>query len=259
MRIVLLLLLIYGFTPIPKNLRYKTRNELAKKMDAVSRKQSALINNTEINGLKLENIRLKKELKKRTSLRQYKPQIGEKYERIRTFERFSGHLEGNIVSTGTVKGFKIILDDHHKLPSGSYVACSGRTLTRKYNYRIIGECHSLIGPERTYKIEARVKDTKHIEGLEADDVHTGGEEALIGEGVTAILAKKIDNSKDRVLTDRFIEAPTDRNIALNGAFEMAKSANNMAKNHTKNMRTIVVVKHGKKAIIEFVKEFNYED
>ena len=246
MKLLLILPLLLAFKPLPKKYRGFTKTELAQQIDRVKLVQSGR----------------KKEIKKKKVIRKsiFTPSFGNQHESIATFERFLGVIDGHIISSGHQVNFKVDFENASKIPEGSYLSCTGTNLATKYNYRIIASCDRLITPEHEYMINVGLKDLTKVDGIKPDHVYTGDEEAILGEGFSAIMGGIIDARKERVQTAvGFSETPTIKNAYLNGLLNAARTANQKSKEHTSETFVVLAVKDKKKVIIEFKKRFTYEN
>jgi hypothetical protein len=253
---------VFPFGEIPEKYRGFTVEEIKKLEDEVKLTQSSPDRSRNRIKKGNDNKRVKKlerEIKRLKSISNFNPTFGTTYSDIPTLSRFYGTLDGNIISLGATVRFKIKLDQSNSFPPDSYLACSGQQIIAKYNYRIIGECDTLITPDHEYRVNVNYKDTKKVDGLEADIVHTGEEESLLGEIVTGISTALLDVEKDRVQTDfGFATVPNGKNAILNGLIGGAGAANNTLRQHTNQKSVVMAIKDKTPVIVEFNRRFQYE-
>lgn len=258
--ILIIIPILLGFKTIPKKYRGLTKKELAQQIKQLKthRGKSKMIPPSN-NKLFNENLKLQLELNRFKKINSFAPTFDNQYSTIATFERFYGIIDGNIISSGYPVNFKIDFKNTAKIPSGSYLSCTGVNYASKYNYRIMASCDRLITPENEYSVIIGIKDTKKIDGIAPDHIYTGDEEAIIGEGFSALMAGIIDARKERVRTAiNFTQTPTLKNAYLNGIINAAKMANQKGKDHSSEQVIVLAVKDKKQVIIEFKRRFNYE-
>lgn len=260
MRLLLCTLILMSFRPLPKEFRGVTKQELAQRIDKVKSVKAAPLRSGKTRIGKSKKVRrLEAEVKRLNKLRSFNPSFGTQYGSIATFERFKGVIDGNIISSGQPVDFKVDLKNSLKIPSDSYLSCRGTNLASKYNYRIIASCDRLITPNQEYKVSVGIKDMNRVDGLKPDHVYTGDEEAVLGEGFSAIMSGIIDARKERVKTAvGFAEVPTLKNSILGGLVNAANMANQKAKDHTQNQVVVLAVKDKTEVVVEFKRRFNYE-
>lgn len=260
--LIIFLPLFFSFKTLPQKYRGLTKDEIKKLLeDKVSTRDSSVVKdgNTSSSALEIENNNLKKKLSKSNQIKNFSPTFGSQYGKIATFERFDAVIDGNIVSSGQPVTFKVDFMPHHKIPNGSYVSCTGTNQSAKYNYRIIAFCDRLITPDYEYEVSIGIKDSKKIDGIHPDFVYVGEEEAVLGEGFSAILSGIIDARKERVSTAfGQEEVASVKNSLLGGLIKATELANSKAVSNKNDSVTILAVNDRKNVILEFKKGFKYE-
>ena len=250
---------LLGFKSLDPNYRGLTPSELRSYLDSISTTQAApkRENKAIVKAAIQKKIKLKK---KQLKMKRFSPSFGEQYESIKTLERFSGVVDGNIqVSSMSSVSFKVNISDNQKFPSKSYLACQASTFSGKYNYKVMGICSTLVTQDDEYEVAVVIKDSNLTEGINADFVYTGDEEEVIGEGFTAAMSAIIAGSKDRIRTAiGFSDVPNLKNAGLSGLIAAASSANNKTKKENNKNYVLLAVEDQKRVIIEFKKRFSYE-
>lgn len=253
---------LVSFKTLNKRFRGLTPNELRAYMDSISTKQASIIKTKKAKKTKNKRISYSKELKELKELKklnQFKPSFGSEFGTIKTMERFRGIVEGNIKVSNEQVTFKVNIVDNRKIPNGSYIACVGSSFAGKYNYKIIGNCHTLITPDDEYKIQASIKDKNLTEGIKADYVYTGEEEAVIGQGFTAAMSAIVSNAQRKTQTGLgFVNLPTNKNALLTGLVASAASANEKTKEENSKHYVLLAVEDQKEVVVEFNRRFTYE-
>lgn len=251
---------IFGFGEVPSEYQGLTRDQVKMLLDEVKTTQSAPVRTKIIK--KDDSKKLKKlqsEIERLKGINNFNPTFGNDYPDIPTLARFKGKIDGNIISMGQPVSFKVHLLENSKFPPESYLSCTGSQLVTKYNYRLISSCDLLVTSEGEFKVTVGIKDIKKVDGIEADEAYTGEEEALLGEGLTGIMAALIDVKKDRVQTlTGFADIPNANNAILNGLLGGVGAVNSKVKEHTNNKSVVMAIYDQTEVVVEFKRRFKYE-
>jgi len=225
---------------LPKNLRYKTLEDIQMSGSVIKKSKGRLKNTVYIK-------------------KKFRPHFEKAKEKISTFEKIPGCLVGNIISSG--QGVKVTVKacGTHSLPDGSYFACIGTNLLQKYDHRVLLSCKRLITPHKEYAIDASIKDYHDVDGLKADEVFDGLEEGVLSAGATTLFQSVIETFKTKEQTSNgTINKNTVGNIYAGGLQDGASAGNSEFRSRASERKVVLVIKSGKKVLIEFNKEFFYE-
>lgn len=251
---------VFGFGEIPRQYQGLTRQQVKQILDEVKTTQAAPVRKKRYKQSDSGKVKkLQKEIERLKGINSFNPTFGTQYPEIPTLSRFKGRVEGNIVSMGQPVSFKVSLVDNAKFPPDSYLSCVGSQLATKYNFRLISSCDRLVTPDGEFQVSVGLKDTKKVDGLEANEAYEGSEEALLGQFATGIIASLIDVKKDRTQTlTGFADIPNAKNAVLNGLLNGVTQTNEQIKEHTNQKSIVMAIYDQTEVIVEFKRRFTYE-